>query len=248
MIKKRKRDEFKKEEFDARTHRKTTRTVSNGDLVQPVNEDGSVNVDTLPQYLVETEEFDRENYDELRDDAGVALLCHATSVNPANLQVLDDGAGVHEKKQALMPAVNLKEVTIEGYIAHLKALTKRESFTLSKFVYKHPSFFGALEFVFRHWRDYYQMIPGFVLYVYIITNRNPVFPLFYQTRSNGGIVTPGCELLCKYKPSVELPVLPDACIQVTIGSDMNDRLGSSEFILIRNNGDMETPIEIVLQL
>jgi len=246
--KKRKRDEFKKEEFDARTHRKTTRTVSNGDLVQPVNEDGSVNVDTLPQYLVETEEFDRENYDELRDDAGVALLCHATSVNPANLQVLDDGAGVHKKKQALMPAVNLKEVTIEGYIAHLKALTKRESFTLSKFVYKHPSFFGALEFVFRHWKDYYQMIPGFVLYVYIITNRNPVFPLFYQTRRNGGTVAPGCELLCKYKPSVELPVLPDACIQVTIGSDMNDRLGSSEFRLIRNNGDMATPIDTLLQL
>ena len=174
-------------------------------------------------------------------------------MKPAYLQVLDDDAGINKDKQALMPAVNLKEETIKGYgsfhgIAHLRAMMQRKSFTLSENVYAHPSFFGSLEFVLRHWIEYYKMTPGSVVYVYLITNRNLVFPLFYQTRARGGTIGPGCELLCKYQPSVEKPVLPDACIQVTIGSDKKDRLGSSEFRLIRNNGDMATPIDTLLQL
>jgi len=245
----------KMDEFDARTHRENTRMV-HGDFAQPVNEDGGVMVDTLLRYLVGCE-FTHMDYDELRDEAAVALICHCSSVSPAWFQVLDDG-GDHEGRKALMPAVNLKEVTIKGYtvpdygsfngIAHLKALTRRKTFTLSKFVYAHPSFFGALEFFFRHWRDFYKMTPGAVVYVYVITNRNCVFPLFYQTRIDSGAVGPGCELLCKYQPTVDSPVLPDACIQVTIGSNMKDRLGSSEFRLICNKGDMERQIDIVLLL
>ena len=213
-----------------------------------------MNVDTLSQYLAQTQEFAQtDHYGKLRNKNGVAIITHATSVKPAFLQVLDDDAGVHKEKQALMPAVNLKEETIKGYgsfdgIVHLKALRKRGSFTLSENIYAHPSFFGTLEFVLRHWKEYYKIAPGLVLYVYVITNCNPVFPLFYQTRADKGTIAPECELLCKYKPSVELPVLPDACIQVTIGSCTNDRLGSSEFRLIRNNGDMATPIDTLLQL
>ena len=78
------------------------------------------------------------------------------------------------------------------------------------------------------------MTPGFVLYVYVITNHNHVFPLFYQMRAGKGAIGPGCALLCKDKPWVEKPVLLDACIQVTIRSDIKDRLGSSEFRLIRD--------------
>jgi len=151
VIAKRKRDEFKREEFDAKTHRENTPTV-HGEFAQPVNEDGGVMVDMLLRYLVGSE-FTHTDYDELRDEAAVALLCHCSSVSPAWFQVLDDG-GDHEGEKALMPAANLKEATIQGYtvagygsfngIAHLKALKERDSFTLSKFVYAHPSFFGRI--------------------------------------------------------------------------------------------------------
>ena len=211
-----------------------------------------MNAVTLPQYVVQTQEFPEvDDYDELREANGVALVAHATSVEPLYLQVLD--AGVYKGKQAVMSASTLEKETIEGYesfagIAHLKALAPSKNFTLSSNVCAHPSILGTLEFILRHWKDYYKIALGLVLYVYVIKNRNPVFPLFYQTRSKSGSIGRGCKLLCKFQPSVEKPVLSDACIQVTIGSCTNDHLGSSEFRLIRNNRDMAYPIDILLQL
>ena len=65
MIKKSKRDDFTKKEFDAKMHRTTTLMVY-GELAQPVNKDGSVNEHTLPQYLAQTQEFTQaDNYGKL---------------------------------------------------------------------------------------------------------------------------------------------------------------------------------------
>ena len=88
------------------------------------------------------------------------------------------------------------------------------------------------------------------MYVYCIFKNNPTFLYFFQCRVNqdnglrGGIGQ-GCELLTRYKGDLG-SCKPDACIEVTIGSDPADQIGSSTFRLIRNNGNMDEEINFAI--
>ena len=60
-----------------------------------------------------------------------------------------------------------------------------------------------------------------------------------------GGIAPHCALLTRYKGDPG-SCKPDACIEVTIGSDLADPIGSSMFRLIRNNGNMDEAINFAI--
>ena len=77
---------------------------------------------------------------------------------------------------------------------------------------------------------------GTVAYAYCIFDTNDRFDLFEQHVWHGQVGT-HCELLCRAEAEADEFIAPDACIEITIGCDY------STFRLIRNNGDMETPLD-----
>jgi len=164
-------------------------------------------------------------------------LFHLSNTPPDGMQMVM----VEEVlKKVLLPATMLEKATIQGRpllpggIPHLKHIVKK----LSNNVWGHPGFFQCLAFYFRHHGRYYKHEQGTVVHAYCIFDTNDRFPLFKQHLYNGG-VTPHHELLCRAE--ADQFIAPDACIEITIGCDFS--FEDAAFRLIRNNGDMETPLD-----
>ena len=163
-------------------------------------------------------------------------LFHLSNTPPDGMQMVM----VEEVlKKVLLPATMLEKATIQGRpllpdgIPHLKHVLK-----LSNSVWAHPGLFQCLAFYFRHHGRYYKHEPGTVVYAYCIFDTNERFVLFKQHLWHGG-VTPRHELLCRAE--AEQFIAPDACIEITIGCDFS--FEDAAFRLIRNNGDMESPLD-----
>ena len=162
-------------------------------------------------------------------------LFHLSNTPPKGMQMVM----VEEEvlKKVLVPATMLEEATIQGRpllpggIPHLKHIDK-----LSNSVWAHPGLFQCLAFYFRHHGGYYKLEPGTVAHAYCIFDTNDRFDLFEQHVWHGQVGT-HCELLCRAEAEADEFIAPDACIEITIGCDY------STFRLIRNNGDMETPLD-----
>jgi len=127
----------------------------------------------------------------------------------------------------------------------IRHLQRGGVWNLSEYVYASPGFFQALRFFFRHWEIYYPLEEGRVVYVYCIFKNNPAFHYFFQCKLDNGVIGPGCELLARYIGDPG-SCRPDACIEVTIGSDLADPIGSSTFRLIRNNGNTDEAIDFII--
>ena len=159
-----------------------------------------------------------------------SLMSHWTTVGPDHFQLTD-------KERYLIPCRDLTNETIESAsILHVGA-------TRHEYVYFGPTFLGAGLFYANKRGEYYPIVEGAVFYVYLIGPNNPQFEHFYQTRAgkHGGIGM-GCEYLAKTTGRV----MPDACIQVTLGVGGSIKTGS--LVLIRIKGDMDTPTHLPINL
>ena len=165
-------------------------------------------------------------------------LFHVSNTPPDGLQMVMVEEEVL-KKVLVPPATMLEEATIQGRpllpggIPHLKHIDK-----LSNSVWAHPGLFQCLAFYFRHHGGYYKLEPGTVAHAYCIFDTNDRFDLFEQHVWHGQVGT-HCELLCRAE--ADEFIAPDACIEITIGGDYS--FDDATFRLIRNNGDMETPLD-----
>ena len=165
-------------------------------------------------------------------------LFHVSNTPPDGLQMVMVEEEVL-KKVLVPPATMLEEATIQGRpllpggIPHLKHIDK-----LSNSVWAHPGLFQCLAFYFRHHGGYYKLEPGTVAHAYCIFDTNDRFDLFEQHVWHG-LVGSHCELLCRAK--ADEFIAPDACIEITIGDKVS--FEDAAFRLIRNNGDMETPLD-----
>jgi hypothetical protein len=203
--------------------------------------------------------FDTDDFDLIKDI--VPCLFHVSPVAPSNLQEtnvpINDTSSVMIMMKSLLSSMALWRITIDGNgtpenpgIRHLQRGGLGHHWKLSEHIYAGPGLNFALRFFFRHWEIYYPLREGMVVYVYIIFKKNPAFLYFFQCRINqdnglrGGIGN-GCELLTRYKGDPG-SCRPDACIEVTIGSDPDDPIGSSTFRLIRNNGNMDEEINFAI--
>ena len=165
-------------------------------------------------------------------------LFHVSNTPPDGLQMVMVEEEVL-KKVLVPPATMLEEATIQGRpllpggIPHLKHIDK-----LSYSVWAHPGLFQCLAFYFRHHGGYYKLEPGTVAHAYCIFDTNDRFDLFEQHVWHGQVGT-HCELLCRAE--ADEFIAPDACIEITIGCDYS--FDDATFRLIRNNGDMESPLD-----
>ena len=203
--------------------------------------------------------FNTDDFNLIKDI--VPCLFHVSPVAPSNLQEtnvpINDTSSVMIMMKSLLSSMALWRITIDGNgtpenpgIRHLQRGGLGHHWKLSEHIYAGPGLNFALRFFFRHWENYYPLREGMVVYVYIIFKKNPSFLYFFQCRSNvdGGLrggIGNGCELLTRYKGDPG-SCRPDACIEVTIGSDPDDPIGSSTFRLIRNNGNMDEEINFAI--
>jgi len=174
-------------------------------------------------------------------------------VAPWNLQETIDPTNPSSSMglvKALLSSMALWKSNIDGNgtpdnpgIRHLQ---RGGVWDFSQYIYAGPGLYHALQFFFRHWHLYYPLEVGRVVYVYCIFKGNPAFDYFFQCRAgeHGGIGD-ACALLtrCIGDPG---SCKPDACIEVTIGSDPADPIGSSTFRLIRNNRNMDEAINFTI--
>ena len=97
-------------------------------------------------------------------------------------------------KKALIPATWLEEETIQGRrllpggVPHLKEVDKEK---MANEVWATPGFVQGMSFYFRHHGRYYKMVPGEVLYAYLIFDTNDKFAHFKQLTCYG--IAPGHE-------------------------------------------------------
>lgn len=146
--------------------------------------------------------FDDFDQQQASEDDRTCLIYHWSPARPEQFQVTDG-------KRYLLPSIEVSNTTIEDVLLR-HVMGKNRHFA----VYGGPSFFCSGAFFANHWSDYYKMIEGAVYCGYLIGPNNPQFDNFYQVRAGGyGPIAPGCECRAKAHGTV----MPDSCIQVTLG-------------------------------
>ena len=166
------------------------------------------------------------------------IVCSNSYTPPEGMQKVRDDEVL---KKALVPATWLEEETIQGCpllpggVPHMKNVHKEK---MANEVWATPGFVvQGMSFYFRHHGRYYKLVPGKVLYSYLIFDTNAKFDLFEQHTCYG--IAPDHELLFRAKDDEFIE--PAVCIEVTIGNDVS--FESATYRLIRNNGDMETVLD-----
>ena len=185
--------------------------------------------------------FDMNDFDTIKNI--VCCIYHVSAVAPWNLQEIihptNDPSSSTGLVKAILPSKTLWQSTIDGDgtpgnpgIPHLN---RGGTWLFSEYVYFHPGLYYALRFFFfvigasgTHWKrgELFMCIASSKAILYLIISG----------------IAPHCALLCKYKGDPG-SVKPSACIQITIGSDQFDPIGS----LIRNNGNMDEAINFTIE-